>query len=138
MTSNPIIEKHVVQKKVFSSLNQPVILAGGELGIYYLNAEKLAEESDVNVAFKELQVLHKMWKEEVGPVARDQRELIWGRFSEATKKVHDKRHDFFKNLKSQYEDNIEKKLEVIKEIDNYDTSAIKTRAEWQRGIKDRP
>jgi hypothetical protein len=77
-----------------------------------------------------------MWKEDVGPVARDQRELIWKRFSDATKNVHDKRHDHFKKLKSKYEDNIDKKVAVINEIDTYDTSGFKTRGDWQKGIKD--
>ena len=33
-------------------------------------AEFLAEMKDVNAAFKELQDLHKTWKEDIGPVAR--------------------------------------------------------------------
>ncbi|HKJ06070.1 MAG TPA: DUF349 domain-containing protein [Flavobacteriaceae bacterium] len=99
-------------------------------------AEALSEMDDVNAAFKELQVLHKMWKEEVGPVAREQREEIWNRFSEATKKVHDKRHDYYKNLKASYEGNIDKKLAVIEEINAYDTSNNKNRTDWQRSIKE--
>ncbi|MDO9276451.1 MAG: DUF349 domain-containing protein, partial [Lutibacter sp.] len=73
-------------------------------------AEELAESEDVNAAFKELQVLHKLWKEDVGPIATEQRDDVWDRFSEATRKVHDKRHDFFKEMKSKYEGNVEKKL----------------------------
>ena len=100
-----------------------------------VRAEKLAELDDINVAFKELQVLHKLWKEEVGPIARDQREEVWERFSEATKKVHDQRHEFFKGLKSKYEDNIEKKLSVINEIIAIDTTKNKSRVDWQKSIK---
>jgi hypothetical protein len=99
-------------------------------------AEALAELTDVNQAFKELQVLHKLWKEEVGPVAREHREEVWNRFSEATKKVHDKRHDYFRELKASYEQNIDKKLAVIAEIEAYDTSGNKTRSDWQRSIQE--
>ncbi|WP_457616185.1 DUF349 domain-containing protein [Lutibacter sp.] len=99
-------------------------------------AEELAELDDINVAFKELQVLHKLWKEEVGPIARDKREEVWERFSAATKKVHDKRHEYFKGLKSKFEENVEKKLAVISKIDSYDTSANKTRSDWQKSIKE--
>lgn len=99
-------------------------------------AEELSEMDDVNEAFKELQVLHKMWKEDIGPVAREQREEVWNRFSEATKKVHDKRHDYYKDLKASYEGNIEKKLAVIEEINAYDTSNNKSRSDWQKSIKD--
>ena len=99
-------------------------------------AEELAESEDVNAAFKELQVLHKLWKEDVGPIATEQRDEIWDRFSEATRKVHDKRHDFFKDLKSKYEGNVEKKLVVIVEIEAIDTSKNLTRIDWQKSIKE--
>ena len=99
-------------------------------------AEELAESDDVNAAFKELQVLHKLWKEDYGPIAAEQRDEVWDRFSEATRKVHDKRHDFFKDMKSKYEGNVEKKLAVIAEIEALDTSKNLTRADWQKSIKD--
>ncbi|MDP2069167.1 MAG: DUF349 domain-containing protein [Lutibacter sp.] len=99
-------------------------------------AEELAESDDVNAAFKELQVLHKLWKEDFGPIAAEQRDEVWDRFSEATRKVHDKRHDFFKDMKSKYEGNVEKKLAVIAEIEALDTSKNLTRADWQKSIKE--
>lgn len=98
-------------------------------------AEELVESDDVNLAFKELQVLHKLWKEDYGPIAAEHREEVWDRFSEATRKVHDKRHDFFKDMKSKYEGNVEKKLAVIAEIEALDTSKNLTRADWQKSIK---
>ncbi|SNR44433.1 protein of unknown function [Lutibacter agarilyticus] len=99
-------------------------------------AEILADSEDINQAFKELQVLHKLWKEEVGPVAREYRDEVWERFSAATKKVHDKRHDFFKDLKSKYEENIDKKLAVINEIEAVDTSKNTSRNDWQKSINE--
>lgn len=101
-----------------------------------VKAEELAELEDINFAFNELQVLHKLWKEEVGPVDRDHREEVWERFSAATKKVHDKRHYFFKDLKSKFDENIEKKLDVIAKINDYDTSKSKSRNDWQKCIKE--
>ncbi|UMB55303.1 DUF349 domain-containing protein [Lutibacter sp. A64] len=99
-------------------------------------AEELLKLEDVNAAFKELQVLHKLWKEDIGPVAREHREEVWERFSEITKKIHDNRHEFFKDMKSKFEGNIEKKLEVIAAIDALDTSKNKTRSDWQKSIKE--
>lgn len=101
-----------------------------------VKAEELAELEDINLAFNELQILHKLWKEEVGPVGREHREEVWERFSAATKKVHDKRHDFFKDMKSKYDENVEEKLAVIAEIDLYDTSNNKSRTDWQKSIKE--
>jgi hypothetical protein len=99
-------------------------------------AEALLELEDVNAAFKELQVLHKLWKEDIGPVARENREEVWERFSEVTKKIHDNRHEFFKDMKSKFEGNIDKKLEVITTIEAIDTSKNKSRSDWQKSIKE--
>lgn len=99
-------------------------------------AEELSEEKDINVAFKELQKLHKLWKEDVGPVAKEMREEVWKKFSEATKKIHDRRHEHFREMKSQYNDIIEKKLAVVEEINNYDFSKNSTHSDWQNSIKE--
>jgi hypothetical protein len=99
-------------------------------------AEFLAEEQDINVAFKELQELHKIWKEDIGPVAREMRDDVWDKFSAATKIIHDKRHDHFRSMKSQYGKIIEAKVSVIDEILTYDSSNNKTHNDWQKSIKE--
>ena len=99
-------------------------------------AEFLAEMQDVNAAFKQLQGLHKTWKEDIGPVAREMRDDVWNKFSAATKIIHDKRHDHFKSMKSQYVVIIEAKMLVIDEILSYDSSKNKTHNDWQKSIKD--
>ena len=101
-----------------------------------VKAEKLAEEPDVNVAFKELQKLHKLWKEDIGPVAKEMREEVWKKFSEATKKIHDKRHDYFREMKSKYSEIIEKKLAIVEEINNYDFSKNTSHNDWQNSIRE--
>ncbi|CAL2087112.1 conserved protein of unknown function [Tenacibaculum sp. 190524A02b] len=99
-------------------------------------AEALNNVEDINQAFKELQELHRLWKEEIGPVGKEYREDVWKRFSEATKKIHDKRHQHFKELKSKYQDMIDEKLKVVAEINAYDTSNNKTHNDWQKSIVD--
>jgi hypothetical protein len=39
--------------------------------------------------FRELQDLHRIWKEDIGPVSREHR-VIWNKFSDLTKQMHDK------------------------------------------------
>ena len=98
-------------------------------------AEALAEYKDIDKAFRELQVLHRLWKEEIGPVAREYREEIWHKFSEATKKIHEKRHDFQKVIDEQLEKNVDLKFEVIKRIEEIDFSKLESRQSWQEAIK---
>lgn len=79
-------------------------------------AEKLLDEPDIGKAFRELQTLHKIWKEEIGPVAKSEREAIWERFSNATKAMHLRRQEYFKNVEKDYEKNLEVKKEIIAQI----------------------
>jgi hypothetical protein len=51
----------------------------------------LVNEADINKAFRELQDLHRIWKEDIGPVSREHRDVIWNKFSDLTKQMHDKR-----------------------------------------------
>ncbi|WP_298881055.1 DUF349 domain-containing protein [uncultured Polaribacter sp.] len=98
-------------------------------------AEALAEEADINLAFKELQELHKIWKEDIGPVSQEHREDVWKKFSAATKKIHDKRHDHFREMRSKHQEIIEKKLVVVTKLNDYDTSNNKSHNDWQKSIK---
>ena len=76
-----------------------------------------------------------MWKEEVGPVSKDFREKIWNNFSAATKKIHDKRHDNFRSMKSKYQENIANKKEIIELIKSVDTSKNSSHSDWQKSMK---
>lgn len=99
-------------------------------------AEALSEEADINFAFKELQDLHKKWKEDVGPVAKEMREVVWQKFSVATKNIHDKRHDYYKEMRSKYDEIIEKKMVTINAISAYDPSNNKSHSDWQKSINE--
>src|SRR5699024_8832157 len=81
-------------------------------------AEELVKEKDTNRAFRELQNLHRMWKEDVGPVAQEYSDAIWEKFSEATKKIHENRKLYFEELDKNREENLEKKQEIIEKIEN--------------------
>ena len=99
-------------------------------------AEALVNEPDVNNASKELQELHKTWKEDIGPVAKEMREEVWQKFSDATKKIHDRRHEYFKEMRSKFQQIIDKKLEVIALLEGYDTSNNNSHNDWQKSIKE--
>lgn len=99
-------------------------------------AEELAQEQDINRAFRELQMLHKMWKEELGPVAKDYREEIWERFSNATKVIHDRRQDYFENLDKEFEKNWEKKQQIIEKIREIADQDFSSHNKWQQKIKE--
>ncbi|MGS2763753.1 DUF349 domain-containing protein [Sinomicrobium sp. M5D2P9] len=99
-------------------------------------AEQLAEISDINTAFRELQSLHKIWKEDIGPVDRVHREAVWERFSAATKVIHEKRQEYFKNMDEIHEQNLEKKEEIIAQINAIAQNKASSHNQWQRQIRE--
>ncbi|WP_445385466.1 DUF349 domain-containing protein [Robiginitalea sp. IMCC44478] len=99
-------------------------------------AEALANEEDLNKAFRELQTLHKLWKEEIGPVSKDHREEIWKRFSDATKVVHQRRQEHFQELEAQYETNLANKQQIISDIEKIASSVADNHRGIQKQIKD--
>ncbi len=98
-------------------------------------AEELVKEENINRAFRELQLLHKMWKEELGPVAKEYRDEIWEKFSEATKKIHENRRAHFEQLDKEREKNLEVKLDIIAQIKKLAETEIKSHKVAQKNIK---
>jgi hypothetical protein len=99
-------------------------------------AEELTQENDTNRALRELQMLHKMWKEELGPVAKEFREDIWDRFSEATKKIHDLRQAYYDQLDQEYEKNLGQKQEICAKIKILVEAEYTAHSQWQQKIKE--
>ncbi|MCA0132104.1 DUF349 domain-containing protein [Winogradskyella alexanderae] len=99
-------------------------------------AEELSKDENINRAFRELQVLHKLWKEELGPVAKEHREEIWERFSNATKTIHDKRQAYYADLDKAYEKNLEKKEEIIANIVAVASEHVSSHGAWQKKIRE--
>lgn len=98
-------------------------------------AEELAEDDNVMRSFRELQELHKMWKEELGPVGKEHRDAIWDRFKAATKIINDKRHLYYQEIDKVYEKNLENKLEIITNINTINAQESNSHGSWQKKIK---
>ncbi len=98
-------------------------------------AEELSQETDINKAFRELQMLHKMWKEDIGPVAKEHRDEVWDKFSETTKVIHDKRQGQLADMEKDFEANYEKKKQFIEEIKKVTEESKPSHQGWQNAIK---
>ncbi len=92
--------------------------------------EELVNEADINKAFRELQDLHKIWKEDIGPVSREHRDTIWNRFSDLTKQMHDKREVLFENQRGTELENLAKKKELIAQIEVLATEKVNAHSQW--------
>lgn len=92
-------------------------------------AEKLEEEPDVVSAFYQLQNLHHEFRE-IGPVAPEMREEIWGRFKKASTVINKKHQQHFEELKAKEQGNYEAKQAICEKIESIDCAALKTFADW--------
>ncbi|AWG21954.1 chromosome segregation protein [Flavobacterium faecale] len=90
----------------------------------------LAEEADINKAFRELQDLHRIWKEDIGPVSREHRDAIWNQFSDYTKQIHDKREQLFEKQRGNEVENLSNKKLIIAEIEVLGTEKMSSHSQW--------
>jgi len=97
--------------------------------------EELILEEDVNKAFRELQDLHKIWKEDIGPVSKEHRDEIWNKFSELTKQMHDKREKLFEKQRGSELENLAAKKEIIAKIEQLATEKVNAHAQWLTQIE---
>ena len=97
-------------------------------------AKILVEQPDVTKSFRELQLLHRVWKEEIGPVDKENREKIWQEFSEITKILHDKREALASQFKEKEQENLVRKNEIISEVNALSAEKVSNHGEWQNQI----
>ncbi|MFH6996879.1 DUF349 domain-containing protein [Flavobacterium sp. FlaQc-57] len=92
--------------------------------------EELVNETDISKSFRELQDLHRIWKEDIGPVSKEHRDAIWNKFSELTKKIHDKREVLFESQRANEQKNLEVKKEIIAKIEVLGTEKVNSHSQW--------
>lgn len=82
-----------------------------------------------------MQDLHKIWKEDIGPVAQDKRDEIWNKFSDLTKQMHDKREVLFEKQRGRETENLEKKQELVRQLEELSTTKVGSHSAWLAQIE---
>ena len=95
-------------------------------------AETLADSTDIIKASRDLNSLHRLWKNELGPVAKEHNEGLWKRFQKASKLIHLKRQEYNKNYESILKENYQKKLILIKRFEEIKESSPSEYRDWQK------
>jgi len=80
-----------------------------------VKAEELKDSTDWDVTSEEMKALQQQWKE-IGPVPEKVRNEVYKRFKAACDHFFNCRRDGAKNISRNYEDNLNKKQAIIKEI----------------------
>jgi len=99
-----------------------------------IEAERLISLKSLNEMHAKLQDLHEEWKN-TGPVNKENRDKIWSRFQEASRKINKKRNDYFLEIKKNDILKIESKREIILEIDNLSKEEFKSHKDCLNAIE---
>ena len=99
-------------------------------------AEKLSEIPDVLKASRDLNTLHRLWKNDLGPVAKEHRDELWARFQKASNTIHNRRQDFDKEYDIILEKNLLKKNKLISKLEEIEKNPPKNHKEWRKSIDD--
>lgn len=97
-------------------------------------AEKLRSEEDVIAAFRKLQSLHEQWRQ-IGPVPKEVREEIWGKFKDISAEINKKYQAHFEERKAQERQNEEAKIALCERIEALDFNTLNTYAAWDEMTK---
>ncbi|MDR2362471.1 MAG: DUF349 domain-containing protein [Prevotellaceae bacterium] len=81
-------------------------------------AEALKESDDWKEAGEQFIDLQKKWKE-IGPAGNNQTEIVWKRFRSTCNYFFERRHKHFESIDLQYDGNLQRKENIIKEIENF-------------------
>ena len=98
-------------------------------------AEKLQSEEDVIVAFKKLQEFHDQWRA-IGPVPKEVREEIWGKFKDLSTSINKRYQDFFVERKAKERENEDAKTAICERVEALDFSSLSTYAAWDSMTKE--
>ena len=95
-------------------------------------AESISEskKNDVNFLVRELNYLHNLWKNDLGPVEKEQNELLWKRFQEVSKKIHAKKNLYLKNRFEIEKENLKKKENLIKKLEEKNKIIPNNHKDW--------
>jgi hypothetical protein len=99
------------------------------------DAEKLISLKSINEIHSKLQDFHEDWKI-IGPVKKENRELIWHRFQEISRKINKKRNDHFLKLKKNDAKKITSKNQICLELNQLSEKEFKSHQECLKAVEE--
>lgn len=97
-------------------------------------AETLSKIPDVLKASRDLNTLHRLWKNDLGPVAKEHREELWARFQAASQIIHARRQEFDKEYDNILEENLNKKNSILNRMEEIKNNPPKNHNDWRKTI----
>lgn len=99
-------------------------------------AEALQQIPDIVKASRDLNTLHQLWKNDLGPVAKEHSEALWNRFQEASRIIQSKRQAYQKDMVGAMKENLVKKESLLKTMKSLTKSKLDSHKVWQNAINE--
>ena len=97
-------------------------------------AEALSNEPSITSAFKTLQTYHAQWRE-IGPVPREDKDVVWERFKSATSVINKSHQNFQAALKDSLFENLELKRGLCEKAEELAALELSHHKEWAEKTK---
>lgn len=99
-------------------------------------AEKLAENTSIQQAIKELHELHNDYKH-IGPIPREEQDKVWARFKAASDIIYNKKREYYQEMKKKKDENLALKLALCEKIEQeYSDYQSEKIADWNTKTKE--
>ncbi len=98
-------------------------------------AETLSEIPDVLKASRDLNILHRLWKNDLGPVAKEHSEELWTRFQDVSQIIHTRRQEFDKEYDNILEENLGQKNSLLDKMEEIKNNPPENHNEWRITIQ---
>jgi hypothetical protein len=98
-------------------------------------AENLVGQENLKQAISELNELHEEFKH-VGPVPKSEQQSVWDRFKAASDNIYAKRKEFIRHLKKDLKQNLDKKMDLAREVQDFPNFTSSRITDWNKKTKD--
>jgi hypothetical protein len=93
-------------------------------------AEDLLLEPSINKSLKSLRVLQEKWRT-IGPVKRDQQEVLWERFKTVCDKVYDRAKEYLAGKEEEFKVNLDAKTAIVEKLEGIANGIYHKANEWK-------
>jgi hypothetical protein len=97
-------------------------------------AEKLQAVENLKQAINDLNELHEEFKH-IGPVPQSEQQALWERFKLASDKIYARRKEFIKHLKEDLKENLDKKVALAEQVQEFLAFNSDRINEWNKRTK---
>lgn len=133
---NALLDRYYDQRSIYYELKELDRKKNYDLKIELCErALQLSDDNDIREAIKKLNELHEEFKH-IGPVPKDDQEVVWGRFKAASDKVYSRRKEYYEKLKDEFKINEVAKEGLLEKVLPYAEFASDKISDWNSKTKE--